>query len=58
MNMKKSIVASHKNWLCVNGTVGYVLRLACIFFFFFYEMSGSVYFSLSSPRFKVCTCER
>ena len=57
MNMKKSIVASHKNWLYVNWTVGYVLRLACIFFFF-YEMSGSVYFSLSSLRFKVCTCER
>ena len=57
VNMKKSIVASYKNWLCVNGTVGYVLRLACIFFLF-YEMNGGVYFSLSSPRFKVCTCER
>ena len=34
VNMKKSIVASHKNWLYVNWTVGYVLRLACIFFFF------------------------
>ena len=36
VNMKKSIIASHKNWLCVNGTVGFVLRLACIFFFFFF----------------------